>query len=222
MAWPIWRFEGGTPYRDRVHLAVEAWPQDWPHRPIPALDGHVSLWAPSAPFAATGSRDQETTARAEDNVEALVGLLTTLITRLGPAKLAVFNGNGMHHSLNANALWLATSEAWLDELTLLQTLWDEGCPDWKLGPLADETTIRRAWSLHEGRTMEERAAIWSRLEAGLARRTAVEPADVESVLAGEPLAIFGQGPSRLLLDLPDLFHTFAGEILLDLVETPGS
>ncbi len=225
MAWPIWRFDRGnrgTPYRDGVHLVIEAWPQDWPHRPVPEVDGHVSVSAPSAPFAATGRGDQEAVARAEDNVEALAALLETLTTSLTPAKLAVFNGHGMHHTLNANALWLPTTQAWLDELSLLQTLWDEGCPEWKLGPLADASTAASAWSLHEGRTVEQRSAIWSRLAAALLNRSSIEPADVDAVLANGSDEVVGQGQSRLLLDLPGLFERYVGEVLVDLLEASAS
>lgn len=221
VVWPAWRFDRGTPYRDSVYVAIEAWPHDWGARPVPEIDGHVSLWAPSAPFSAPRHQGPETPAR-EDNVEALVALLLTLTTSLDPAKLAVFNGHGMHHILNANALWLPTNRAWLEELSLLQTLWGEGCPVWKLGPLADAVTARSAWSLHEARTVEQRSAVWSRLDAALPRRSVVEPADVDTVLADGSFDVFGQGESRLLLDLPAMFDRFVGEAIIDLLEAPSA
>lgn len=216
VSWPLWRLDVATPQRSG-HLGIETWPDRCFDRPDPEFLGHLCLIGDPGHFNshvghgsdADPEAGMEVEARREENVEALFSLLFLVMAELQPRKIAIHT-DGMPHLGNAHGIFLPTRQAWLEELAFLRTVWEEGWSPWKLEPLGQIDPADSVWTLHPGRTPEQRSVIWRRLNDLIPLQPRVETRHVDEALATGQFDFSDREEDEQLL-LLDFSHPLQGD-----------
>jgi hypothetical protein len=200
-------------------LCLNAWTLGIYTRPVELLDGHIEVWLPRIGSFMEPANQAKDSHLIEENLELLIQLLVALIDSLAPATLSVFAGDGMHHPLNANAIWFPNHNAILEQLAFIALLSHEGCPDWKLAPLALPECANDRWAFHEWRNEMQRHHLWQRLSSNIGKYSSVTNDTIDQVLATHKFDVYHIGEGLLLFNYPYLVNGFVDDFFLTLLET---
>jgi hypothetical protein len=213
-----WRFRGGESVEGHVRVGLEAWGPGYSQRPDPRLDGDALVWLQQAgPYVKPAADAEGAQAHAEENLLLLTGLLLRLVEALEPRRLAVHTSEGMHHPLNAHAVWVPHKELLLQDLATLHALWTDGCEAWRLPPLSDPSTPDSGTALHAWRPAARRREVWEALGARIDRWDQVEPARVDAVLGSGRFDYYDRGEGVLILEVPWMLNAFVDDLYLALL-----
>ncbi|MEW4453810.1 hypothetical protein AB1L30_14140 [Bremerella sp. JC817] len=154
-----------------------------------------------------------------DNIEALRTLLVRVIETTRPSSLKLFTEGGWDLPFNAHATWFADESALLDDLAVIQRLWDEGLETYPVTPplkTFDSQQQRLAW--HTSRSTVAQHALWQDFARLLPAANQVTPEGVRETLDTTTLDVQRIGDGWLLGNQPYLTDKFVAQIYLEVLE----
>lgn len=223
---PFWRFaDDGSPHMGRLPLDIMAWDRTFGRfsYSVPQLDGYARILIDkAAPFyAVLGPQAAHPdvvaiNACVQDNVDALLELISIVRGTVSPASVKVFDDEGLRLPFNAHYAWYRDAVTLAGDLRCLADAWENGLrwyPDDP--PLKSFQPSVHAIYLHLSRSEAERERLHRRLAGLLPRAAALSDEAVKQALSKRPAAA---ATGELELCRREFFAThFVDEALLDIL-----
>lgn len=225
---PCWRFSGENIYLGEVAVAISAWGNTYGEMFgfDRQFEGHGQLCLlNSKPFF--GLLDLETqefpannsNAKIEENVEALLSLLIELTTRLKPAGWMAFTDDGSAYCIfNAHLVYFSNSRFLLNQVLAFRIMIQYGHPKQALVPVDTISSLIGTGYHQSFRTAAQDVRLLQRLKDCSQKSISPTEAHVQRVLASQKYDLMQGTDGAIVLEFPFFLNSFLDEFVLDLLE----
>lgn len=222
---PFWTFRHDRPPKiGPLPLEIEAWGPKFNHFRVAQFDGYARILIERAgPFyAALGPEAAHPDVPAmnacvQDNVDALLELISIVRERVKPASIKVFDDEGLRLPFNAYYARYRDPLTLVRELKLLAHAWENGLPWYPDDPPLKSFDARaHTYYLHLLRSEAQRDSLYRRLAALLPRAAELSDESLRTAVLSNRKAAAASGQVEIYHRELMINH-FIDEDLLDIL-----
>ncbi|MDQ2809446.1 MAG: hypothetical protein M3Z04_21435 [Chloroflexota bacterium] len=235
MSFPCWWVENAEVKEGASAVQVWAFGDryggvDGADRP---LEGHAKLnFGLVSPYLLQPGdtpRAQAANRYVEENLEQLTDLLFHLVTRMQPDSLKLYTTAGYFVPQDAHLVYYKDEIGVLDDLALIEQVWEQGLPGRAYPPLKAftpdapfEVTKYTSLMFHNWRSPADQRRLWHALAAALPQRPYVTPYTVRAVLDSGLFDTYTPPSGGFaVLTYPDYTSHFLDEFYLMILNSTG-
>ncbi len=174
-------------------------------------------------------KQQEANRRVGENLAELTDLLFQLVARVQPDSLKLYSTAGFYVPYDAHLAYYKEETSVLDDLALIEQVWEQGQPELPYPPLKAftpdapfEVAKYADMMFHGWRSPEDQRRLWHALAAALPQRPYVTPYTVRAVLDSGLFDTYTPpGGGFAVLTYPDYTSHFLDEFYLMILNSTG-
>jgi len=227
-----WTFDDELPKEEEFLLSINAWGSRYADSGDTRfndanLDGYASIniRRPSHYYAALEADSThedmiEINSCVKNNIDNILNVIVSLIERIRPESLKVFDDEGLRLPFNAHYAYYRDISGVVRELKYLAKLWENGLRWYPKDPsLKEFKPQHHSAYFHLSRTEAERQLLWERLSYSLLYVDLVSEETVKKVLKDQPpsFSMLLNDQSITVLSYPFFMNYFIDEFFLSVL-----